>query len=315
LSVRDRIHPQTGKSIDHREYWDATIVNGYIKHYPGNLLANLPEEMIFKFKAIKEDYNKPDKLSPDQLLDSPIPNCEVEVPKWFQDAYRTREIPFMLFDALVNHAQHHGRSPESERIRRSCYSILGIDEVTEYQLPPEGKVVVKIVKRAIMNLLPLDQIEHGDLDKKTRIFDSALRLGDYQLDEENKFFMSTVIFWRFQTTPPECVVKALIASYVRLSSTANKEDIVCLSRQTRLYQIDPRIRQYLIKWQCVYRDALALSLLLRYPSRIPCPSAIFDETIVLSLASKSDEMISAFIGDAGLLITYRDILGILGYAS
>ena len=322
--IGNGFHEGTGFYIDEEKYWDAKKVNQYMKRMcPDSWFDDLPEGVQENLTNVRDYYNEPlqHTLNPQQLYDQTIPrSADIRplLPEWFHMSYRRREIPFMVFDALINHTQHHGTSTFSERIRQCCYSILQINNVKEYRCDHEDRVHEKDIQ-SINIRLSLRDIENPEDNEKKRTFYSAMHCTKYasQLEEiSNSFFVSTLIFWNRQTRPPNHVLKAMLAAFVRLNEIASRQEIVQLSRETKVYQIDPRDRRSIRKWQCVYRDAVALSQLIRYPSFIPCPSSVFDETIVLSLAGRwetIDEAVETFIGSSGRLMEkYKVILGILG---
>ena len=74
-------------------------------------------------------------------------------------------------------------------------------------------------------------------------------------------------------------------------------------------------RDLLVEWQCVFRDALTLYLLLCYPPQsAPCLSRVFDENVVFSLArnrGRVDDVIKDFISDDRLLDNYSNMSRIL----
>ena len=318
------VHDATGRYIEPESFWDAKKVNDYMKKmYPDSWFDDLPEEVQENLMIVRDYYNDPkeNKKNPTDLYVEPIPksnDLQPSLPEWFHKSYRKRDISFMVFDALINRTQHHGTSTFSERIRQCCYSVLRINEVTEYRCDSKSKEVHEKIIRSTPLRLSLQQIESQEDSEKKITFYSAMHCTDYrsQLDGMSScFFVSTVIFWNRQTRPPQHVLKAMIATFVRLSQMANRQEIFQLSRATKVYRIDLRNRQSIKKWQCVYRDAVALSQLVRYPPSVPCPSLIFDETLVLSLAGQwetIDEAVRRFISSGQLMDNYKKILGLIG---
>jgi hypothetical protein len=122
--------------------------------------------------------------------------------------------------------------------------------------------------------------------------------------------MCTVIFWRFKARPPNNVIKALLACFVRFN-TAERQEVMRI-RETMACRIDQSYQLLLVDWQLIYRDALVLFLLLRYrPATAPCPSRMYDEKIILSLAAFRRDVIDSAIMEF-LLEKYRNMLQIFG---
>ena len=316
----NEISPSTGHLLDSRKHWNVENVDNLIVQSP-TIIASLPRDVKRNFDEVKRYYNCLSPLDPQEILASPIPRCPKPVPEWFSKSYRSREIPYMIFDALVNGTQHHGSSAFSVRIRQCCYTILDVPEVIEYR-STRVEVPIRCLK-AIPGRLSLDDVEKDrDGYRRKRVFNFALRCEEnaFQLDtlsEEDRFFMCTIIFWiSSEASPPDFVVKALIACFVRLSNRREREEIFPPHRERQSYRFDSRNRSPLNDWQCVYQDALSLFLLLRYPPRnAPCPSRIFDEKIALSLASRGhpiDREIPRFLTDGNLQRKYAELLRIVG---
>ena len=313
------IYPSTGHLMDRTRDWNAKDVDHLISQSPE--IASLPEGVKKNFDDVKDYYNNLNPLDPEKILDMAIPKCPKPVPKWFHKCYRAREITHMLFDALVNGTQHHARSQVSLRIRQCCYKILNVHEVTEYHSTVEGvkEVQVRCLEEDIPGHLSLDDVESDDSRRKD-VFYFALNCEEkaIQLDtlsKEERFFMCTVIYWKSsEASPPDFVVKALIACFVRLSNRREREEILPPHCEEKRFH--SRNRPPLSDWQCVYQDALSLFLLLRYSRRdAPCPSRIFDKEIALSLASRGypiDREIPRFLTDRNLQRKYAELLQIVG---
>ena len=311
------ICPPTGHLIDSRiSCWRVENADKFIHQSP--TIENLHEEVKKNFEDVKRYYDCLVPLDPEIIRSSPIPKCQREVPEWFRMSYRTREIPYMVFDALVNGTQHHGSSGLSVRIRQCCYAVLGVPVVNEFR--SDGQELPIRWLDEISGQLSLDDItSDANDDRKKRVFYCALRCQRNALDldalsEEDRFFMCTVIFWKSsEDPPPDFVVKALLACYVRLSNPLERGEVLPPHREHRL---DARNRPQFINWQRVYQDALSLFLLLRYSRQAAsCPSRIFDETIVLSLASSEhaiDREVPKFIRDRNLQEKYARLLQIIG---
>ena len=315
------ISPPTGSTIDSTTRWNAEKVDSRFCQSPTLQIDSLPNEVRKNFDQVRQYYNNSELLNPEQILASPIPNCPIDVPEWFRMCYRTRDIPIMVFDALVNHAQHHGSSAHSVRIRKCCYTVLGVREVKEYRSIRQSGNEERIrCFSDIPDCLILGEIERGkDEDKKRSMLYFALdcEQNAAQLDELNdadRLFMCTVIFWKSSVKVGPSVVKALLACFVKLSSTTDRREIVRISDRYRSPFV-PEIHYQLIDWQCVYRDALALYLLLCHsPQTTHCPSIMIDENVVVFLASERniDHAIFEFIRDEHLLGKYRNISRMLG---
>ena len=319
--VGNGIHPATDHCIESGRPWSVEDVDRFIRQSP--TITELHEKVQKNFEDVKMYYNSLNPLDPQEILSSPIPKCPKRVPDWFHISYRSREIPYMIFDALVNGTQHHGSSEISVRIRQCCYTIVGVHEVKEYRSnrrsrrqEPSEIPITRL--NEIPGQLSLDGIASGAHDdRKKSVFYFALRCQDlaYELNalnEEDRFFMCTVVFWKsLEASPPDFVVKALLACFVRLSNPLERGEVLPPRRDKGLSRFDSRNRPHFIDWQCVYQDALSLFLLLRYPRQDAlCPSRIFDEKIVLSLASRGyaiDREIRRFIGDRNLQEKYEKL--------
>ena len=309
------IFPETGRRfLNGRRDWDAEEVDRWIMRHTSDTspIDSLPRDVKKNFDDVKKYYNCINPVDPQQILCSPIPKCPKPVPEWLHLSYRSRGIPYMLFDALVNRTQHHGSSALSTRIRQVCYTIIGVPEVKEFRSSGEAKVSCF---KPVPGHLSLGEIESGRDDERRRMFfygldceKNAAMLAE--LSEGDMFILSTIIFWKSRTAPPDVLIKALLACFVRLSSMGERADIVRLCREqsaSRTASSCPPLDD----WQNVYKDALVLFLLLRYHVRAaPCPSIAFDQKIVLFLESNPME-IDQFVGEA-LCEKYRKMLEILG---
>ena len=311
------IQPATGHLLGSKP-WKAKDVDQYIVQRP--TISNLPEGVKENFEEVKKYYNNSTQLDPRNLLALPIPNCPKSVPEWFRMSYRQRIIPIMIFDALVNGTQHHSSTVMTLKIRQCCYALLGINEVREYHCTAPSEAREEIVPRInIPGDLAIEAIESGsDDDRKRNVFyfalgceRSAAQLND--LSEEERLFVCSLIFWRSAARPRLYVVKALLACFVKLSSMASREEILRFCGPYNRCGISNRFRDLLVEWQCVFRDAITLYLLLRYPPQTaPCPSHVFDENVVFSLARDDvDDLIKDFINDDHLLEKYRKMSRIL----
>ena len=313
------IYPSTGHLIDSKMRWRVENADKFIDKSP--TIENLHEEVKKNFADVKKYYDCLDPLDPEIIRSSPIPKCQRPVPEWFRMSYRTREIPYMVFDALVNGTQHHGSSALSVRIRQCCYAILGVPEVNEFRSDGQKLRIRRL--DGISEQLSLDDItSDANDDRKKRVFFCALRCQPNAiyldaLSEEDRFFTCTVIFWKSsEDPPPDFIVKALLACFVRLSNPLEGGEVLPPHREDRLRRFDARNRPQFINWQRVYQDALSLFLLLRYSRQAAsCPSRIFDEEIVLSLASRGhaiDREVPKFIRDRNLQKRYARLLQIIG---
>ena len=311
------IQPPTGHLLEDRSE-NAEDVDKYIaKRRP--TIPSLPEGIRKSFDDIKKYYNNSTQLDPQSLLALPIPNYSRKMPEWFCMNYRQRIIPLMIFDALVNGTQHHFSSGTTLKIRQCCYALLAINEVREYRCTAPGQAREEIVyKINIPGDLAIDAIKRrSDDDCKRNVFyfalgceRSAAQLND--LSEEERLFVCSLIFWNSTARRRLHIAKALLACFVKLSSMASREEIVGLCGDYNRCRISNDFGDLLVEWQCVFRDALTLYLLLRYPPQTaPCPSRVFDEKIVFSLARKGDDAIKDFISDDRLLEKYRKMSRIL----
>ena len=317
--VGNGIHPSTGHFIEEDWDWTVETVERFISDQ--TIISNLHQKVKENLKEVKKYYNSQEKLDPCALLDSPIPKCPKQVPEWFIRSYRTRAMPLMPYDALVNRTQHHGSSAIPKRIRQCCYTILGIPEVTEYRSTPGG-VEEQQIKcfEEIPGRLALEEIESkGDDSKKKRVLYFAMECErqaaelDNLSSEGDRFFMCTVIFWMSKTAPPNNLIKALLACFICLSNTGERQEIVRLHHQIQSAHSGNQL--VLNEWQCVYQDALILFFLLRYsPQTAPCPSRIFNENIIMSLLASQviDDAILEFIKDESLSEKYQSMLKVLG---
>ena len=314
------IQPATGHLLGSRS-GNAKDVDNYI-FTQRPTISCLPEGVKKNFEEVKKYYNNSTQLDPRNLLALPIPNCPRPVPEWFRMSYRQRIVPIMIFDALVNGTQHHSSTVMTLKIRQCCYALLGINEVKEYHCTAPGQAREEIVCRVnIPGDLAIHAIESGsDDDSKRNVFyfalgceRSAAELND--LSEEERLFVCSLIFWRSAARPRLYVVKALLACFVKFSSIESRGEIVRFCRAYNRCRISNGFSDLLVEWQCVFRDALTLYLLLRYPpQRALCPSRVLDENVVFSLARNEDyvdDAIKDFISDDRLLEKYRKMSRIL----
>ena len=295
----------------------AEDVYKYIEQHP--TISSLPEGVKENFEKVKKYYNNSTQLDPRSLLALPIPNCPKPVPEWFHKSYRQRIIPLMIFDALVNGTQHHSSTVMTLKIRQCCYALLGIKEVIEYRCTAPGQAREEIVcKINIPGDLAIDAIESGsDDDHKRNVFyfalgceRSAAQLND--LSEEERLFVCSLIFWKSENLH---IAKALLACFIKLNSMASREETVRFCGNYNKCHVSNGFRDLLVEWQCVFRDALTLYLLLCYsPQSAPCLSRVFNENVVFSLArnrGRVDDVIKDFISDDRLLDNYSNMSRIL----
>ena len=240
-------------------------------------------------------YYNPDKLNPDDLLRSPIPN--VDLPQWFMIEYRKHAIPYMLVDALVNGKQHHSDLPVSLHIRKCCYRILGVEQVMEYHMD-RNRAVRTSVRWADLDLSNVSQVpDMPQGERKSHLF-SILGVTHAQwpvgVQEQEKLFVSTIVFWKTKMRPPSYLVKALLACFVICSSTNPETLQAARSGKCRYIPEDYTRstnwlsdRQLFLDWQSVYRDAVALSILLQCSPEL-CPSKIYEGRIAMSLSSRAE---------------------------
>ena len=242
-------------------------------------------------------YYNPDPLNPEDLLGLPIANGDL--PQWFMLEYRKHAIPYMLVDALVNEKQHHSDLLVSIHIRKCCYRILGVEKVKEYHIK-DNRAVRASVKWADSDLNLPNVSEVPDMpqeERKSHIF-SILGVTHAQwpvdVQEQEKLFMSTIVFWKTKMRPPSYLVKALLACFVICSSTNPETLQAARSGKCRYIPEDYKRstnwlsdRQLFLDWQSVYRDLVALSILLQCSSEL-CPSKIYDGRIAMSLSSRAE---------------------------
>ena len=240
-------------------------------------------------------YYNPDPLNPEDLLRSPIANADL--PEWFMIEYRKHAIPYMLVDALVNGKQHHSDLPVSLHIRKCCYRILGVEQVKEYHMD-RNRAVRTSVRWADLDLPNVSQVpDMPQGERKSHIF-SILGVTHAQwpvsVQEQEKLFVSTIVFWKTNMRPPSYLVKALLACFVICSST-NPETLQA-ARSGKCRYIPENYkrsanwlsdRQLFLDWQSVYRDAVALSILLQCSPEL-CPSKIYEGRIAMSLSSRAE---------------------------
>ena len=249
-------------------------------------------ELTQRVKDVTTYYN-PDPLNPKDLLRSPIANADL--PEWFLLEHRKHAVPYMLGDALVNGKQHHSDSPLSLYIRQCCYRILGVQQVKEYRVDGNeaGTASVRCADLDLPNISEVPDMPQGE--RKSHIFSIlgvTQELADVQ--DAEKLFVSTIVFWKAKTDPPPYLVKALIACFL-LCSTNNPETLQAarsddISEEYKRSNTWLNDRQRFLDWQSVYEDAVALSILLQCSDLCTCPSKIYDGKIAMSLASRLDEI-------------------------
>ena len=235
-------------------------------------------------------YYNPDPLKPEDLLRSPIANADL--PEWFLIEHRKHAVPYMLVDALVNRKQHHSDLPVSLHIRKCCYRILGVEHVKEYRV--DGNVAC--TASAELNLPSVSEVPDRPPDeRKSHIFSIlgvTQELDDVQ--DADKLFVSTIVFWKAKTDPPPYQVKALIACFLLCSSSSSNPETLQAARRLRSDEEYKQSntwlndRQRFLDWQSVYEDAVSLSILLKCSNLCTCPSKIYDGKIAMSLASRLD---------------------------
>ena len=250
------------------------------------------KELKENFEDVMKYYN-PCAQNPTDLLKAPLNLCP-GLPQWFVEQHRRHAIPYMLVDALVNKRQHHSKSLTSLYIRQCCYSILGVPEVREYQFKGTEATIVQ-VKCAEIECPLFRGVPSIPQCNREALFFSILGCTPAQLhvvEKKDKFFICSVIYWKNKTAPPRYVIKALLACFVLCSTTQNAIPARCSAipidyRQSNNWLTD-RYHWLLLQWQSVYKDAIALSVLLQLQCDLPdtCPSKIYDGYIATFLASK-----------------------------
>ena len=245
------------------------------------------KELKENFEDVMKYYN-PCAQNPTDLLKAPLNLCP-GLPQWFVEQHRRHAIPYMLVDALVNKRQHHSKSLISLYIRQCCYSILGVPEVKEYQIKGTEATIVQ-VKCAEIECPLFSEIPSIPQCNREALFFSILGCTPAQLrvvEKKEKSFICSVIFWKTKTAPPRYVIKALLACFVLCSTTQNAIPASCSAIPTAYRQSDwLKDRRLLLEWQGVYKDAIALSVLLQCDLPDICPSKIYDGNIAMFLASK-----------------------------
>ena len=242
------------------------------------------ENLEKQFEAVKSYYNPPAQ-SPEDLLESPVVN--LSAPEWFLRQHRKNAIPYMLVDSLVNHKQHHSNSLVSKPIRQCCYRILELENVMEYHMS-DHKAITSQVQCADFSLPSFREIHVQDADEHKSLLFSILGLTNdlpQDIEEKEKLFLSTIVFWKAKKAPPSYLVKALLASFVVCNSSTLQT-----VRNRKYTDLGTWLhdRRLFMDWQSIYNDAEALTILLRCFSVILCPSQIYDGKIMMSLASHSD---------------------------
>ena len=243
-------------------------------------------------RNVMDYYNTPIKQNPSDLLKAPIPSCP-SLPQWFVEEYRQRNIPHAIVDAKVNGRQHHSSSLTSLHIRQCTYSILGINGVKEYHMDGRSASEVQVTCDTITIQCPrLDLIPQMlPIDRQALLL-SILGCTPAHLEaveEGDKLFLCSVIFWKQKRSIQICIVKALLACFVQCSMNAQAvRDIQANSTISGLYRRSKNWkedREFFLEWQCVYKDTVTLNNLLQCPFQETCPSRIYDGRIAMSLAS------------------------------
>ena len=296
------------------EFWfllPAIIGNGIVKGQKGVKIDDISDHILsskvmsvdcyfegihdqqkrMKLKKIFEDvkqYYNPCEQNPTDLLKAPL-NLRPDLPQWFVEQHRRHAIPYMLVDALVNGRQHHSKSLISLHIRQCCYSILGVREVKEYQIKGNEATIVQ-VKCAEIKCPLFSGVPSIPQCNREALFFSILGCTPAQLrvvEKKEKSFICSIIFWKTRTAPPCYVIKALLACFVLCSSMPNAIPAKCSPIPIAYKQSDwLKDRRLLLEWQGVYKDAIALSVLLQCDLPDICPSKIYDGNIAMFLASK-----------------------------
>ena len=248
------------------------------------------ENLKKQFEAVASYYN-PSAQNPEKPLASPIANA----PEWFLKQHRKHAIPYMLVDALVNQKQHHNTSLVSLPIRQCCYCILELEDVREYHMN-DHKAIISNVQCADLSLPSFRVIRVQDADgNKSRLFSLLGLTNDLpqDIEEKEKLFLSTIVFWKAKKAPYSYLVKALLACFVVCSSSLKTLQTVrnsdtCKYSEYKVLGTWLHDRRLFMDWQSIYNDAVALTTLLRCFSVVLCPSEIYDGKIVMSLASHLD---------------------------
>ena len=295
--LRGHIAEQISRAEPRRGSQDIDWIFSYLKRMSSlqSCLGSIGNaDFIQRVDDVSAYYN-PDSLNPEDLLRSPIANADL--PQWFLIEYRKHAIPYMLVDALVNGKQHHSDLPVSLHIRKCCYRILGVEQVKEYHMNG-NRAVRAFVRWADLNLPNVSEVpDMPQGERKSHLF-SILGVTHAQwlveVQEQEKLFVSTILFWKTKMRPPSYLVKALLACFVICSST-NPETLQAARCGKCRYIPEDYKRsanwlsdhQLFLNWQSVYRDSVALSILLQCSPEL-CPSKIYDGRIAMSLSSRAE---------------------------
>ena len=251
-------------------------------------------------RNVMDYYNTPIKQNPSDLLKAPLPSCP-SLPQWFVEEYRQHNMPHPIVDAKVNGRQHHSSSLTSIHIRKCTYSILGINGVKEYHMNERSASEVQVTCATIPIQCPrLDLISQMLPIDRQALFLSILGCTPAHLEaveEGDKLFLCSVIFWKQKRNIQICIVKALLACFVQCSMNAQAvRDIQANSTISGLYRRSKNWkedREFFLEWQCVYKDTVTLNNLLQCPFQETCPSRIYDGRIAMSLASNQTDIDNA----------------------
>ena len=230
-------------------------------------------------------------INPSDILKSLLPSSPC-LPTWIVEKYRSHKLAHLHMDAKVNKRQHHCHSSVSQHIRQCSYNILGVDEVEEYHII-NGEPTKIVVPSKVVSCRSLEQIPEMSLSDRQSVFSSILGCTSANLDridDSERLFLSSVAFWKNNTSVPLQKVKALLVCYL-LCSEHEHLDSVRKNTIPESYRTSPEWvddRKYFCEWQCTYDDAIDLNLLLQSPIPVMCPSKIFDGKILMSLASNMD---------------------------
>ena len=295
--LRGDIAEQISRAEPRRGLQDIDWIFSYLKRMSSlqSCLRSIGNaDFIQRVDDVSAYYN-PDPLNPADLLRSPIANADL--PQWFLIEYRKHAIPYMLVDALVNGKQHHSDLLVSLHIRKCCYRILGVEQVKEYRMDRNQAVrtSVRWVDLDLPNVSEVPDMPQGE--RKSHIF-SILGVTHAQwpvgVQEQEKLFVSTIVFWKTKMHPSSYLVKALLACFVICSSTNPETLQAARSGKCRYIPEDYTLsanwlsdRQLFLDWQSVYRDSVALSILLQCSPEL-CPSKIYDGKIAMSLSSRAE---------------------------
>ena len=270
-------------------------VHNYLQSVPD---ASIREDLRQRFEDVRAYYN-PCQQNPEDLLMEPIA-LRPQLPQWFLIEHRKHAIPYMLVDALVNGKQHHSGSCVSLHIRQCCYKILGVEKVKEYHMNADEAAIISI-KCTDLQLLHFSEVPQASPNERQSLLFSihgCTRAQLETLEEAEKLFACTIVFWssHARPNPPLYLFKALLACFVLCSTNPGTLQAIRahICRDISQEYMVPHLlrdRQLLIDWQCVYKDAVALRILLQCSPEIEaCPSRIYDGKIVMSLASRMNEI-------------------------